>query len=133
MNLKSFVKMKNYSSVIATELNVTPEQVQNTISLLKEGATVPFIARYRKEVTGSLDELEITRIRDRVEQLEELDKRRESILKSITEQEKLTDELEKQIQEAKTMSELEDIYLPYKPKTKDKSNHCQGKRTGTAC
>lgn len=113
--------MKNYSSVIATELNVTPEQVQNTISLLKEGATVPFIARYRKEVTGSLDELEITRIRDRVEQLEELDKRRESILKSITEQEKLTDELEKQIQGAKTMSELEDIYLPYKPKRKTRA------------
>jgi len=119
--------MGKYSSLIANELSVTPEQVQNTIGLLKEGATVPFIARYRKEITGSLDELEITRIRDRVDQLEELDKRRDSILKSITEQEKLTDELEKQILEAKTMSELEDIYLPYKPKRKTRATIARAK------
>ncbi|MCD4684244.1 MAG: RNA-binding transcriptional accessory protein [Bacteroidales bacterium] len=113
--------MNKYIKKIASELTIAIEQVENTIGLLKDGATVPFIARYRKEVTGSLDEVQITSIRDRVLQLEDLDKRRESILNSIKEQEKLTNDLEKQIQEAETMSELEDLYLPYRPKRKTRA------------
>jgi len=107
---------------IADELSVTEKQVKVTIELLDEGGTVPFIARYRKEATGSLDEVQIAAIRDRKQQLEELDKRREAILKSMTELEKLTPELEKQIMEAETMTILEDIYLPYKPKRKTKAS-----------
>ncbi|OYZ47197.1 MAG: RNA-binding transcriptional accessory protein, partial [Sphingobacteriales bacterium 24-40-4] len=107
---------------IADELSVTEKQVKVTIELLDEGGTVPFIARYRKEATGSLDEVQIAAIRDRKQQLEELDKRREAILKSMKELEKLTPELEKQIMEAETMTILEDIYLPFKPKRKTKAS-----------
>ncbi|HOW30953.1 MAG TPA: Tex-like N-terminal domain-containing protein, partial [Bacteroidales bacterium] len=106
---------------IANELGIREFQVLNTINLLKDGATVPFIARYRKEMTGSLDEVVIASIRDRYEQILELEKRREAILNSIKEQEKLTPELEKQILEAGTMSELEDIYLPYRPKRRTRA------------
>ena len=113
--------MEKYINKIAEEINIAKWQVQNTLQLLEEGATVPFIARYRKEVTGTLDETEILKIRDRMDQLKELDKRRESILKSIVEQDKLTPELEIQINEATTLSELEDLYLPYKPKRKTRS------------
>lgn len=109
---------ENYSNIIAIELNLARYQVQNTINLLNEGASIPFIARYRKEMTGSLDEVMLIKIRDRLKQLVELDKRRETILNSIKEQDKLTEELEKQINDAVTMAELEDIYLPYKPKRK---------------
>ena len=107
---------------IADELSVSEKQVKITIELLDEGGTVPFIARYRKEATGSLDEVQIAAIRDRKQQLEELDKRREAILKSMTELEKLTPELEKHIMEAETMTILEDIYLPFKPKRKTKAS-----------
>ncbi|OZA58093.1 MAG: RNA-binding transcriptional accessory protein [Sphingobacteriales bacterium 39-40-5] len=107
---------------MADELSVTEKQVKVTIELLDEGGTVPFIARYRKEATGSLDEVQIAAIRDRKQQLEELDKRREAILKSMKELEKLTPELEKQIMEAETMTILEDIYLPFKPKRKTKAS-----------
>jgi uncharacterized protein len=100
---------------------VSAKQVETTIELLDGGATVPFISRYRKEATGSLDEVQVAAIRDRILQLRELDKRRESILKSITEQGKLTPELEKSINQAQTMSELEDIYLPYKPKRRTRA------------
>lgn len=113
--------MENYYQKIATELQIKTQQVENTVELLNEGATVPFIARYRKEVTGSLDELAIMAIRDRLEKLQELDKRREAIIHSIDEQGKLTDELEQQILAAETMTELEDIYLPYKPKRKTRA------------
>ncbi len=106
---------------IANELGIREFQVLNTINLLKDGATVPFIARYRKEMTGSLDEVVIASIRDRYEQILELEKRREAIINSIKEQEKLTPELEKQILEAGTMSELEDIYLPYRPKRRTRA------------
>lgn len=119
--------MTDHINKIAQELNVTAEQVGNTVSLLKEGATVPFIARYRKEATGSLDEVQITRIRDRIEQLEALDKRKEAILSSIREQDKLKPELEKQIEEAETMADLEDIYLPYKPKRKTRATIAKAK------
>ena len=103
---------------IANELNLLTRQVSRTAELLKEGATVPFISRYRKEMTGSLDEVQVSQIRDRMNQLGELDKRREAILASIREQEKLTPELEKAILAAATMTELEDLYLPYRPKRK---------------
>jgi protein Tex len=106
---------------IAQELGFTPKQVQATADLLNEGATVPFIARYRKEVTGSLDEVAITTIRDRLNQLVELDKRREAILKSLEERDQLTDELKEKILSAETMAVLEDIYLPYRPKRRTRA------------
>lgn len=113
--------------IIAQELALTDKQVRATLSLLDEGGTVPFIARYRKEMTGSLDEVQITAIRDRAQQLAELAKRKEAILKSIDEQGKLTPELEKQIQEAETMALLEDLYLPYKPKRKTRASMAREK------
>jgi len=106
---------------IAAELNLKPKQVAATITLLDDDATVPFIARYRKEMTGSLDEVIITAIRDRVAQLRELDKRREAILKSLEERELLTDELKEKIDKAETMAELEDIYLPFRPKRRTRA------------
>src|SRR5690606_21599658 len=106
---------------IASELNARPQQVQAVVELLDGGATVPFISRYRKEMTGSLDEVAVADVRDRVQQLRDLDKRREAILKSIKEQEKLTPALEKEINSAETMTKLEDIYLPYKPKRRTKA------------
>ncbi|MFC4873325.1 Tex family protein [Negadavirga shengliensis] len=110
----------NHYSKIASELGVQVKQVSSTVALLDEGATVPFISRYRKEVTGSLDEVQVAAIRDRVQQLRDLDKRKEAVLKSIKEQGKLTPELEDKIHEAETMTILEDIYLPYKPKRRTK-------------
>jgi uncharacterized protein len=107
---------------IASELSITEKQVQVTINLFEEGATVPFIARYRKELTGSLDEVQIAAIRDRNQQLIELEKRKEAIIKSMIEMEKLSPELKKQILEAETMTLLEDIYLPFKPKRKTKAS-----------
>ncbi|MCD4772830.1 MAG: RNA-binding transcriptional accessory protein [Bacteroidales bacterium] len=114
--------VKDYSDLISKELGITKEQIRNTLNLLDEGATIPFISRYRKEVTGSLDEVVITNIRDKVAQLRELDKRRLAIIESIDKQEKLTDELLTQLNEAKTLVELEDIYLPYKPKRKTRAS-----------
>ena len=111
----------NYSSHIAEQLGLGQRQVEKTIELLEQGATVPFIARYRKEATGSLNEVQITAIRDLLIRLKELDKRREAILASIGEQGKLTPELEAQINAATTMTELEDLYLPYKPKRRTRA------------
>lgn len=110
-----------FSEKIARELNLQAWQVFNTIKLMEGGATIPFIARYRKEMTGSLDEVQLALIRDRHEVLVETEKRRAYILSSIIEQEKLTPELERQISEALTLTELEDIYLPYKPKRKTRA------------
>jgi len=106
---------------IADELSIKADQVSATAALLAGGATVPFIARYRKEATGSLDEVAITTIRDRLAQLEELDKRRESILKSLEERELLTEELKEKILAAETMSVLEDLYLPFRPKRRTRA------------
>ncbi len=106
---------------IAQELGLTPKQIQATADLLNEGATVPFIARYRKEATGSLDEVAITAVRDRLHQLMELDKRREAILKSLEERGQLTDELKEKILAAETLVVLEDIYLPYRPKRRTRA------------
>ena len=111
----------NYATTIAEQLNLGPRQVEKTIELLEQGATIPFIARYRKEVTGSLNEVQITAIRDLLVKLKELDKRREAILASINEQGKLTPELEQQILAAANMTELEDLYLPYKPKRRTRA------------
>ncbi|TVQ86720.1 MAG: RNA-binding transcriptional accessory protein [Bacteroidetes bacterium] len=119
--------MENYIEILSSETGLKSWQVQKTIALLQQGATIPFISRYRKEMTGSLDETQITLIRDRFHQLEELDKRRETILNSIREQEKLTPELEKEIRNAATMAVLEDLYLPYRPKRKTRATMAMAK------
>ena len=106
---------------ISDKLNIDTKQVVATVNLLDEGGTIPFIARYRKEVTGSLDEVAIMQIRDEIERLRALEQRREAILKSIEGQGKLTEELKEQILEAETLSKLEDLYLPYKPKRRTKA------------
>jgi uncharacterized protein len=100
--------MTNYATKIAQELSLQSRFVEATIHLLDGGATVPFISRYRKEVTGTMDEVEVANVRDRLNQLRELDKRREAILKSIDEQEKLTPELKQKIEGEETMTALED-------------------------
>jgi len=110
-----------YVARIATELSLRPGQVNATAGLLEEGCTVPFISRYRKEATGSLDEVAVTAIRDRLGQLKDLDARRDSILKSLQERGLLTEELRKQIGQAETLTKLEDIYLPFKPKRRTRA------------
>ncbi|MDA9555808.1 RNA-binding transcriptional accessory protein [Pelobium sp.] len=112
---------------VAQELNVGSKQVEAALNLLDEGSTVPFISRYRKEVTGSLDEVQVATIRDRVQQLRDLDKRKEAILKSIEEQGKLTPELKELVLATETMAALEDLYLPYKPKRKTKASAAREK------
>ncbi|MBQ2508211.1 MAG: RNA-binding transcriptional accessory protein [Bacteroidales bacterium] len=114
--------MSNIAQKIAERLNLGVRQVEKTIELIEQGATVPFIARYRKEATGALNEVQITAIRDLLLKAKEIEKRREAILQSIGEQGKLTAELEKAIREAETMTDLEDLYLPYKPKRKTRAS-----------
>ncbi|MBN2125628.1 MAG: helix-hairpin-helix domain-containing protein, partial [Deltaproteobacteria bacterium] len=118
---------ENHIQKIAEELGIRSGQAAATAALLGEGATVPFIARYRKEATGSLDEVAVTGIRDRLAQLAELDKRRESILKSLQERELLTDELRDRILAAETMTLLEDIYLPFRPKRRTRATAAREK------
>ena len=113
--------MSNLFSKISTALQISENQVRKTIALLDEGGTIPFISRYRKEMTGSLDEVQVAAIRDLRDQFVELEKRRDAILKSLLELEKLTPELEKAVRAAETLSKLEDIYLPYKPKRKTRA------------
>ena len=113
--------MPDNVSLVASELEISAEQVQRTADLLDEGATVPFISRYRKEVTGSLDEVAITSIRDRLAQLEELDKRRKAIVESLEERELLTDELAARLAGSETLTELEDVYLPFRPKRRTRA------------
>ncbi|MNJ97327.1 30S ribosomal protein S1 [compost metagenome] len=119
--------MSNHSKIIAAELAVTEKQVIATIELLDGGATVPFISRYRKEATGSLDEVQVAGIRDRFQQLRELDKRREAILKALAALDKLSPELEAQINAATDIATIEDIYLPYKPKRKTRASEARKK------
>lgn len=116
-----------HNEIIAKELGITLRQVENTVFLLDSGATIPFIARYRKELTGMLDEVAITAIRDRLAKLRDLDKRRESILASVKEQGLLTDDLEQKFLAAANLSELEDLYLPYKPKRKTRATIARSK------
>jgi len=108
-------------SDITDELNINISQVRAVSELLEEGATIPFIARYRKEITGSLDEVVITAIRDRLNRLEELDSRREAVLKSLEQNGHLTDELREKVMAASTIAVLEDIYLPFRPKRRTKA------------
>lgn len=112
---------ERHIQAISRELNIKQQQVQATAQLLDEGGTVPFIARYRKEATGSLDETLITAIRDRLAQMDALDKRKEAVLKSLEDQEKLTDELKEKILGADTPALLEDIYLPFRPKRRTRA------------
>lgn len=106
---------------IADLLNLNSKDVTATVQLLDEGATIPFISRYRKEVTGSLDEVQVMQIRDEIERLRQLEQRRDTILKSIESQNKLTEDLKEKIMAAETLSKLEDLYLPYKPKRRTKA------------
>jgi protein Tex len=113
--------IKRIAGIIAAEINAKPEQAIAAIGLLDEGATVPFVARYRKEVTGGLDDTQLRQLSERLAYLRELEARRSSILESIRGQEKLTPELELKIAGAQTKAELEDLYLPYKPKRRTKA------------
>ncbi|MBI3512397.1 MAG: RNA-binding transcriptional accessory protein [Bacteroidetes bacterium] len=112
---------------VAVELGINPQQVETTIALLDEGATVPFLSRYRKEATGSLDEVQIMNVRDRMTVLREMEKRRAFILETIEEQGKMTDELRDKIVKANTITALEDLYLPYKPKRKTRATAAREK------
>ncbi|MBN1298680.1 MAG: RNA-binding transcriptional accessory protein [Actinobacteria bacterium] len=113
--------LADYSKKISQELSLAPWQVQNTIKLLKEEATVPFISRYRKEATGEMDEVAVAAVRDRLAKLVEIDNRRAYILNEIKSQGKLTEELEQEIENAESLTRLEDLYLPYKPKKKTRA------------
>jgi uncharacterized protein len=120
-NTLSTETQQKITSKIATELAIKPQQVSAAVALLDEGATVPFISRYRKEVTGGLDDLQLRDLELRLRYLREMEERVEVILASIAEQDKLTPQLEKQIRAAETKTELEDLYLPYKPKRRTKA------------
>jgi len=108
-------------ALIAGKLSLHNWQVENTIRLLDGGATIPFISRYRKEMTGSLDEVQLSHIKDEYQRLKDLDERREAVIRSIEDQEKMTPELLEKINAASTMSELEDIYLPFRPKRRTRA------------
>ncbi|HOI26767.1 MAG TPA: Tex family protein [Paludibacteraceae bacterium] len=110
-----------YNAIIAKSLNIQERQVANTLKLLSEGSTIPFISRYRKEMTGELNEVQIQEIQEQFEKYTELEKRKDSILKSIEEQGKLTPELKKRILESWNINEIEDIYLPFKPKRRTRA------------
>lgn len=112
---------------VAKELGLGLNRVQAVLDLLEEGSTVPFIARYRKEVTGSMDEVAITNIRDRAQAIAELEKRRSAIISSLQERELLTESLEKSIAQAETLSVLEDLYLPYRPKRNTRASQARSK------
>jgi uncharacterized protein len=114
-------------AAIVTESGLPPAQVAATAALLAEGATVPFVARYRKEATGSLDEIQITLVRDRLNALAALDARREAVLKSLEQHGHLTDELKTKIDAASSLSELEDLYLPYRPKRRTRATMAREK------
>jgi uncharacterized protein len=113
--------MNLFTKIISQALNLREEAVENTLKLLDEGATIPFISRYRKERTGGLDEVQITLISDWNDRLKELSKRKETIIKTITEQEKMTPELQARIEQCWNANELEDIYLPYRPKRRTRA------------
>ena len=112
---------EKHIQIICGHLALQPRQVRNTLELLSQGATVPFISRYRKEMTDSLDEVQVAAIRDQYARLEELEKRRKAIVESIEEQGKLTDELKEKILAVYSLAELEDLYLPYRPKRRTRA------------
>ncbi|MBP5501432.1 MAG: RNA-binding transcriptional accessory protein, partial [Bacteroidales bacterium] len=111
-----------YIKLIAEKLGIREIQVKNTAFLFSQGATVPFISRYRKEQTGTLNEVQVSQIKDEIKKYEELEKRKASILESIESQGKLTDELKAKIDEVITITDLEDLYLPYKQKKKTRAS-----------
>ncbi|MDR1577104.1 MAG: RNA-binding transcriptional accessory protein [Deltaproteobacteria bacterium] len=113
--------MTDFIPLVAQELGLAPWQVTATASLLAEEATVPFIARYRKEATGALDEVQVANVRDRLKTLADLEQRRQAITKSLVERDLLTEELTAKLAKAQTMTELEDIYLPFKPKRRTRA------------
>ena len=121
MSLPTTLPNPDHVLRLAAELNLKVQQVAATAQLLAEGATVPFISRYRKEMTGTLDEVQVTAIRDRLEQMRTIDDRRASILASLKERNLLNTELEKSINAATTLTALEDIYLPFKPKKRTRA------------
>ena len=116
-----------FSKLIAKATGISEKQVGGTVTLLDEGCTIPFISRYRKEVTGALDEVQVASISDQLEKLKDIEKRKETILKTIEEQGKLTDELRARIANSWDSTELEDIYLPYKPKRKTRAEAARQK------
>ena len=116
------MNVKKYHSLISKNLNIETWKVSNTMDLISEGATIPFISRYRKEATGGLDETQIHEIQNLYDRFIEIDKRRNTILRTIEEQGVLTDELKQKIEEAVTMTELEDLYLPYRPRKKTRAS-----------
>ena len=109
-------QIRIFTKLISSELHLPEHGVENTLKLLDEGCTIPFISRYRKERTGGLDDIQIAAISDRLERLQEIAKRKETIVKTITEQDKMTADLQKRIDDCWEATILEDIYLPYKPK-----------------
>ena len=115
------MSVKLFSSIIAKSLSLSETAVASTLSLLDEGCTIPFISRYRKERTGGLNEVQIASINEQYDKLKETTKRKETILKTIADQEKLTPELEKRINDCWDATELEDIYLPFKPKRRTRA------------
>src|SRR5215210_8276495 len=110
-----------FAKNISAKLNVRTAQVETVISLLEEGSTIPFIARYRKDKTGNLDEVQILQIQEEAKFLKEFSERKSFIEKTITEQDKMTEEIQDKLDKATTAADVEDIYLPYKPKRKTKA------------
>src|SRR4030042_661045 len=121
------VMLETHVIIIASQAGVTHQQVEAVRSLLKAGATIPFIARYRKEKTGSLDEVVLSEIRDGLARLAALDSRRQAILESLEEQNVLTAELRSSVESAATLTALEDIYLPYRPKRRTRATMAKEK------
>ncbi|MDE7289436.1 MAG: RNA-binding transcriptional accessory protein, partial [Oscillospiraceae bacterium] len=117
----------NINKILAAEFKLRQEQIDNTVSLIDDGKTIPFIARYRKELTGSLDDQVLREIFDRLTYLRNLEKRKEEITSAITEQEKMTDEIAAAIEKAATLVEVEDIYRPFKPKRKTRGSAAREK------
>lgn len=117
----------NINSVLAAEFSIKPWQVENTVALIDDGNTIPFIARYRKEATGSLDDNLLRNLAERLEYLRSLEEQKEKVRAAITAQEKMTEEMENAIEAAKTLTEIEDIYRPYRPKRKTRASVAKGK------
>lgn len=113
--------IKTYANIIAKKQNLNGHYVENTLQLLEEGCTIPFISRYRKERTGNMDEVQIAAISEANDKLKDIDKRKETVVKTITEQGKMTDELQRRIEDCWDANELEDIYMPFKPKRRTKA------------
>ncbi len=119
--------MTNYAKILAAEFKLDEKRLEETIALIDDGNTIPFIARYRKETTGGMDDQTLREVDERLAYLRKLDEQRQTVINSITEQEKMTPELEKSIENAKTLAELEDIYRPYRPKRKTRASIAKAK------